>query len=259
MNALNKNLLLLLFVVFYVIGELFKLLLMIFSYYNFSEWISFVVSTILMILLLLFYSKKVDSKNIFYLNSKQMIFLLKSILLLLCLYVIYFPVFYILIDPTHLAVDNIFFLSWNSSNNLLNDNQQILFFYFKAICLAPILEEVLFRGLLQKYLYKTKLPFIAILISTLLFSLSHYDVNKIFITFVPGLLFGFVYYKSGSLIIPILCHSAWNILCHIFPETNQPISIFPILIFVLSTVGFVLLFRNLWKTDMSELNNEKIS
>lgn len=228
------------------------------SLYKCPEWIMTLISIVFVILLLLFYSKKIKFKNILYINFIQILFLFKSLLLCFCLYVISTPIHCLLFDVDGLLICKMCFVSLGNLCLILSDsiNAQLLFFYFKGFLVAPVLEEVLYRGLLQKYLYKTNMPFVAILIGALLFSFSHFDMDKVFITFFPGLLYGFVYYKSDSLIIPILCHSFWNILCSVFLETIQCFSAYNVLFYLLAIFGFVLLFRNIWKFNVQKLNNE---
>ncbi|MGL4806341.1 MAG: lysostaphin resistance A-like protein [Bacteroidales bacterium] len=150
-----------------------------------------------------------------------------------------------------------FNLGFNPAS-LLSKDSNVIYWIFKSIIVAPVLEEILFRGFLQKYLYRLKKPFVAILVAALLFSLSHYEINKIFTTFLGGLLYGFIYYKSGSLLIAIICHSLHNLLCDILPSTNGHISPYLIGIYILAVPILVLLIRNIWKTQPVLANTNNI-
>lgn len=83
---------------------------------------------------------------------------------------------------------------------------------FLIIAIVPgIGEELVFRGFLQKYFLKAyKNPHIAIWASAIMFSAIHLQ----FYGFVPrmllGALFGYLYYWTGNLIIPIVAHVANN-------------------------------------------------
>jgi uncharacterized protein len=77
--------------------------------------------------------------------------------------------------------------------------------------LAGICEEFLFRGVIQTEFYKgTKNIHIAIWVSAILFSAIHAQ----FFGFVPrvllGALFGYLYYWSGNLIVPMFAHFVNN-------------------------------------------------
>jgi uncharacterized protein len=77
--------------------------------------------------------------------------------------------------------------------------------------LAGICEEFLFRGIIQTEFYKgTKNIHVAIWVSAILFSAIHAQ----FFGFVPrvllGALFGYLYYWSGNLMVPMFAHFVNN-------------------------------------------------
>ncbi len=82
---------------------------------------------------------------------------------------------------------------------------------FTAIAiLAPLVEELLFRGLLQNAL-ANKLPaFAAIAVSSFVFALIHLQPYAIPPLMILGAAFGYIYHKTGSLRINILLHAANN-------------------------------------------------
>jgi membrane protease YdiL (CAAX protease family) len=68
-------------------------------------------------------------------------------------------------------------------------------------------EELLFRGVIQKLFGQwTGNIHIAIIISALLFSAMHLQFFGFFPRFALGLLFGYLFYWTGSLWLPILAH-----------------------------------------------------
>jgi len=73
-------------------------------------------------------------------------------------------------------------------------------------------EELLFRGIIQKELM-TKLvnPHVAIFIAAVLFSALHFQVAGFIPKLMIGLVLGYAYYLSGSLILPMVIHSLNNI------------------------------------------------
>lgn len=80
-----------------------------------------------------------------------------------------------------------------------------------AVILAPIIEELLFRGLVFKRLdgYIGKIP--AMLISSLFFGIYHGNVVQGVYTFVLGMLFVFIYDKYKTIWAPILAHVLANL------------------------------------------------
>jgi uncharacterized protein len=78
--------------------------------------------------------------------------------------------------------------------------------FFAVAVLAPVLEELLFRGLLQNAL-KHKLPIWgAIIVSGMIFGAVHMDYHAFPALAVMGMAFGLLYHLTGSLRLTILAH-----------------------------------------------------
>lgn len=74
------------------------------------------------------------------------------------------------------------------------------------VLLAPILEELLFRGAIQGELQRQMKPWVAITVSSLFFGLVHMNPAQIPFAFLLGMIFGWLYYRTGSLIPGIVGH-----------------------------------------------------
>ena len=87
------------------------------------------------------------------------------------------------------------------------NNWQYLFGILTIAIIPGICEEFLFRGVLQKnfYLISNNIH-LSILISAFLFSALHLQFYGFFPRMLLGILFGYVFYWSGSLIYPIIGH-----------------------------------------------------
>ena len=87
---------------------------------------------------------------------------------------------------------------------------QQIYFGVAAICLAPVAEESLFRGILYPFLKQQFNPRLALWATSLLFGAIHLNV----IVFVPltllAMVLVFVYEKTDRLIAPILTHAVFN-------------------------------------------------
>jgi len=80
--------------------------------------------------------------------------------------------------------------------------------------MAPILEEVIFRGFLLKEFSFTFLGTTgAIFLTSAIWALIHsqYDWVYLLIIFVTGLLFGYARVKSETLLVPIVLHILFNV------------------------------------------------
>lgn len=89
-----------------------------------------------------------------------------------------------------------------------------------AVILAPIVEELLFRGLVFKrlYHYVGRLP--AMIISSLFFGLYHGNVVQGVYACLLGLIFVFVYDKYKTIWAPILAHVVANLTSILFQEVE---------------------------------------
>ena len=135
-----------------------------------------------------------------------------------------------------------------------------------AICIAPILEEVVFRGVLmtnlKKYGIKT-----AIVISSLFFGISHYNIYMVIPAFFIGIVLACVAYKY-SLKYSVLLHVLMNIVANmpkiifVIRGQNDMISLFgtiSMLLFVLCIIFFIIGLKRKNYQDVFfsfKLNNE---
>jgi membrane protease YdiL (CAAX protease family) len=87
-------------------------------------------------------------------------------------------------------------------------NQALLIMAVAVI--APVLEELLFRGLLQTALIKYLPAWAAILGAAVVFALVHGQVYAFPALVTMGAVFGVLYYKTGSLRVTILAHALNN-------------------------------------------------
>lgn len=85
---------------------------------------------------------------------------------------------------------------------------------FLMICIfAPIFEEILFRGIILKGMLNHGInPIIAIVVSAIIFGFAHMNPWQFIGAGTLGAIFGFVYYRTKSLFLPILLHALNNSL-----------------------------------------------
>lgn len=81
-----------------------------------------------------------------------------------------------------------------------------------AVVLAPLAEEIFFRGLLQSMLRRyTRRPWISVLITSALFAAVHLPhAQTVGALFVLGIALGYNYERSGRLYAPIIVHAVFN-------------------------------------------------
>ncbi|MBT3199831.1 MAG: CPBP family intramembrane metalloprotease [Phycisphaerales bacterium] len=82
-----------------------------------------------------------------------------------------------------------------------------------AAVMAPLGEEILFRGLLQSTIRRyTRSPWISIVIASILFSAIHAgaDIKSLPSLFALAIALGYSYERTGRLIAPIMIHMIFN-------------------------------------------------
>ena len=83
--------------------------------------------------------------------------------------------------------------------------------------IVPIVEEIGFRGIFLAGLLKSRCrPWLAILITAIVFALFHMSLVKIISTFGFGIIIGWLYWRTGSIIPGIVIHIVNNSLCIVF-------------------------------------------
>lgn len=96
--------------------------------------------------------------------------------------------------------------------------------FIVVILLGPLAEEVVFRGSIERVLLKKIKPWYAICISAFLFGLVHFELVQGFHAFLMGLLLGWLYYKTNSIIPCMIVHIVNNavacVLMGAFPNED---------------------------------------
>lgn len=99
--------------------------------------------------------------------------------------------------------------------------------YVAVGILAPLAEEVVFRGAILRTLLgimSKKNHWVAIFISAALFGLAHFNAAQFINALLMGLLLGWMYYRTGSLVPGILLHWVNNtmayVLANIMPQSD---------------------------------------
>ena len=148
-----------------------------------------------------------------------------------------------------LPIDNIIGSYETTSELLLNGDFIYLFVVLGII--VPLTEEIIYRGLIynrvKKYLDVNK----AILISSLLFGIFHFNLMQGVYAFIIGIIMGYLYHKYNSILAPVALHMAVNQLTVIFNCTgisnalNGNIIIYIMCMVISLAIGVFLIFRTI--------------
>ena len=96
----------------------------------------------------------------------------------------------------------------------------VIFVIIRAVILAPIAEELVFRGLVFRRMKNYTSFWPAALVSSALFGLYHMNLAQGIYAFIFGIVLCEVYRRFNHLLAPILLHFAANVLSVILTYTN---------------------------------------
>lgn len=121
-------------------------------------------------------------------------------------------------------------------------------YIYQSLAIAPIMEELLFRGvilkgLMNKYSVKT-----SIILSSILFAIIHGSLQQGVYAFISGLIFSAVYIYTGSIKFTIVAHFLNNI-CMVVPTPNN---VLVNIIYVIFGILFIKIGIKMVKKEYSE-------
>jgi membrane protease YdiL (CAAX protease family) len=98
---------------------------------------------------------------------------------------------------------------------LLSSRSAILIFVVFGVAVAPLLEEIIFRGFVFKVLWEVGGPRMAILVTAALFALLHAgqlagNWGSVVLIFVVGCILSIVRHRSNSIIPSVIVHTSYN-------------------------------------------------
>lgn len=101
---------------------------------------------------------------------------------------------------------------WELFNKIFEGDYGFWGIFMKVSVIAPIIEELIFRGLIFNGFRRNYNGFVAIFMSALLFSLFHLNPWQMPATFMLGLLLGWLMLRTNCIVVSILGHSINNTL-----------------------------------------------
>ena len=99
---------------------------------------------------------------------------------------------------------------WELFNKIFESDYGIYGAILKVVILAPIIEELIFRGVIMHGLMRNYSKLTAVLVSALLFALFHLNPWQFPATFILGILLGIVMLRTRNIYLCILGHAINN-------------------------------------------------
>jgi len=107
-------------------------------------------------------------------------------------------------------------------------NYPAIYPFILMVILAPIQEEFYFRGtisLIKNIVSKKVYPYLFVIVSGLIFAISHLDFPRIPYLLFIGMLFAIIYLITGNLIYSIICHFMINFMSFLSLYASRGIDI----------------------------------
>ncbi|MGC6525217.1 MAG: CPBP family intramembrane glutamic endopeptidase [Flavobacteriaceae bacterium] len=126
-----------------------------------------------------------------------------------------------------------------------------------TLIMAPIIEEMLFRKLFFNKLKTVFTSSISIIITSILFSAMHLNLDLFLVYFLIGVMYTYIYHLTGSLTFNILLHFFSNLMYYFFERSDVPFSNKYIFIYVCFYILCgVTLYQSLKYLKIQKIKNE---
>lgn len=129
-----------------------------------------------------------------------------------------------------------------SFTNLYSGNTNIIIAIISTGIIGPIIEEYMIRGIMYNELKQKYSTMKSIIITTIIFSLLHFNLVQIIYALILGFILIYMYEKTNNIKIPIILHMTSNIVTTIycFILNNFLISF---VIYITSLIVLILVFK----------------
>lgn len=141
--------------------------------------------------------------------------------LYLILYIILGYAMQLFVSAVLMLCSNIFPKAFASYQDLIDSmaGSGVSFLTVLSVALvAPLAEEIIFRGLTLRYAKKAMPMWLAVIFQALLFAIYHGNIIQGAYAFLFGLFFGFLVIKTDSLVPSVLLHSIINLSAYLVPD-----------------------------------------
>lgn len=115
-----------------------------------------------------------------------------------------------------------YYFNFLLKTSLFDNNNNLIVTLISTGLIGPIIEELMFRGIIYNELKSKYSNMKSILITTIFFAVIHMNIIQILYAFALGFILIFVYEKYKNIKAPIILHMASNITTTLFlPILNQ--------------------------------------
>ncbi|EKS4343741.1 CPBP family intramembrane metalloprotease [Clostridium botulinum] len=116
------------------------------------------------------------------------------------------------------------------------DTQNLYQIFILEVIIAPIFEEIVFRGIILEGLLNKYKPITSIIVSSVVFALCHIYIPQIINAIIFGILLGIIYYKTKSVVLCMVSHMLTNGFNFIYINSNIRTFSIGAVIFIISGI-----------------------
>jgi len=88
---------------------------------------------------------------------------------------------------------------------------QVIDFLFQAVFLAPMIEELFFRGFLLTFLKNYMSTWVALIVAAGIFAVAHQNLDSVLPLWLLGIVLGVAYEHTGCIVLPMGIHACFNL------------------------------------------------
>lgn len=146
---------------------------------------------------------------------------------------------------------------FNFTNLFDDNNTNILITLICSGILGPILEELIFRGIVYNNLKKITSGFKAVIISSLIFGLFHGNIIQFVYGFIFNIILTKIYDRDNNILSPIIVHISANTIItlalFIIKKLNIYLSLISLIIFLI--IFIVMMYKYIKIEQNKNVNN----
>lgn len=86
------------------------------------------------------------------------------------------------------------------------------FVFLSMAVLAPLVEEILYRGYLFHALCNKMTPMLAMVLTSIIFGCMHFDIQRAIPLAIGGFFLNLIAYRYESILVSTVAHGTWNAL-----------------------------------------------
>ncbi len=132
-----------------------------------------------------------------------------------------------------------------------------------VVIVAPVFEEIFFRGLLLSTLRKGMSTGLAIFLSAVIFGVAHGQILWMAYTFIVGLVFAYVVVKTGSIATSMVLHIVFNffgdIVGRYIPELSNSVNAILAVVGAIGVAAILLALRNQQNAEEATVDEQALS